>query len=617
MHLQTGVDRMEIPIAAAPDWFLVKAVSDPSLLLVALNAWQSAGKDPAMLHLDFRYKDFVYPDWEGAARTWTFEQFKDFWRMNFAKCIDGTYYEKYAPYVRYIEELNEYTDSRMVTDAALLAPRIRSAQAAVAVWNGEYRGRNGIPADARLVVCNSPVGNDIPIEYFRLCRDGDAVLGARAYTHWVNKVRDPEDFRWHSGRVFYNEQQYGIKVKILLGEAGPYDGSTDGGWRASSCLGGDETLLVEAMRQWFADLMTTAAYEESRLIGPGAWFTSSNTGGWEYYRLYEPQLSPIVAVLNDLGWTKKEEEIPMPNRAEGIDVSNARGTIQWPKAAAKAEFAIIKASEGPNWQDIRYQFNVDEAQAQGMLVGPYHYWLASAPADTQLAHYLSVTRGNQHEIVHALDFEDWPPADRYVAFGDGVLEVGRQLFAKFGRKTLLYTNLDFYSKIFARIAAQLAEVFDLWLAQWPSDQIPDNPIVPSSWPTPWTIWQYAVKDDGLEYGMDSAPLDHNVFNGTIEEMRARYVAPPPPDRGTPPTEYEKTVWLLYPKMTARLMMAVFLKAMPLNRTVAWNVDDAAMGNLDVRKVVGWNFPDTEQKPLRDYIAAAYPGVEVTFERIAI
>jgi hypothetical protein len=212
MHMQTTVQNWDKALVKMPDYALLKAVGDPAILIDGRNKWIAAGRDPDKLFLDHRYADFYYPDFDGADRDKTLEEYKTIWRANFAKTIDATYYTKYAPYIRLIEELNEYTDSRMITDKALLAPRLRSAQAAVIVWNTEYRGRNGIPDDARLVVCNSPVGNDIPIEYFRLCRDEDAVLGVRTYTHWVNKVRDMGDFRYHSGRPFFNEQEYGIKV---------------------------------------------------------------------------------------------------------------------------------------------------------------------------------------------------------------------------------------------------------------------------------------------------------------------------------------------------------------------------------------------------------------------
>lgn len=276
-----------------PDYTLLKSVNDPSMLLDGFNKWKAAGRDPAKLFLDYRHWAFVYPNWD-TNPDWN--TLVALWRRNFAKFVDATYLQNYATVIKYVEELNEYTDTRMVTDKSLLAPRLRSAQAAAWVWNNEYRGKNGIGSDTRLVVCNSPVGNDIPVEYFKLCKDEDCVLGVRTYTHWTNGTRDPLDFRYHSGRPFYNEQQYGIKVDYILGETGPYDGSAPGGWRSSSCMGGDANKLVAGMVAWWNDLATTNAYKEGRIKGPGAWFTTnrSDAGEWKHFLLWTGELTILA-----------------------------------------------------------------------------------------------------------------------------------------------------------------------------------------------------------------------------------------------------------------------------------------------------------------------------------
>jgi len=314
MHFQTSIPNWDKSLLRMPDYSLCKSVNDASLLVVAYQKWVEAGRDPDKLFRDFRHHDLDYTfsvDWDMMVLKW---------RNNFRRFIDGTYLEKYAPYVKLIEELNEYTDTRMVTDKALLAPRLQSARAAVDVWNNEYRGRTltidgktgTIPDDARLVVCNSPVGNDIPIEFFQLCRDEDAVLGVRTYTHWNDGVRDLGDFRWHSGRPFFNEQEYGIKVDYVLGESGPYNGSTTGGWRHDSCMGGDVALLVQGMQDWVLDMTQTAAYAEGRILGPGAWFTSSTMNdAWNYFRLWDGELNQIADMCS-IYWSPGTAPPPPP-----------------------------------------------------------------------------------------------------------------------------------------------------------------------------------------------------------------------------------------------------------------------------------------------------------------
>jgi hypothetical protein len=379
MHFQTSVSNWDQALLRMPDWVLVKSVNDGSLLVDAYQKWTAAGRDPSRLFLDYRHHDLDYT----FSTNWDLMVAK--WRMNFSRFIDGTYLEKYAPYIKLIEELNEYTDTRMVTDKELLAPRLASARAAVWVWNNEYRGRTltidnktgTIPDSARLVVCNSPVGNDIPIEFYELCRDEDAVLGVRTYTKWLDKQRDSGDFRWHSGRPFFNEQEYGIKVDYVLGETGPYNGSTLGGWRHSSCMGADRGLLIEGMRDWIRDMASTAAYQEGRILGPGAWFTSSTLGDqWGEYRLWDTELKPL-ADMCAVEWKPGTSSPPPPPpppppsidpglHRDMWDLSINYQTISLNTGAAIQTkmvadgFIPVETEISTNWEGVSYVFQAGE-----------------------------------------------------------------------------------------------------------------------------------------------------------------------------------------------------------------------------------------------------------------
>lgn len=294
-----------------PNGALLKSVNDPAILVDGVQKWTAAGRDANQLWTDFRHHDLDYT----FSIYWAEMVAK--WRRNFRRFVDATYLRHYAPYIRLVEELNEYTDTRMVTDQALLLPRLTSARAAAWVWNNEYRGRTlevdgtegTIRADCRLVLCNSPIGNDIPREYYQLSIDEDAPIGTHPYTHWVNSERDPLDFRWHSGRWHYNEQAYGIKPNYVFTECGPY-GNTIDGWRSNNVMGGNLDLLKFGMADWWQDCRQTAAYQEGRILGPGAWFTSSTSyDQWTYYRLWESELSPLADLAAQI-W--KPGNVPPP-----------------------------------------------------------------------------------------------------------------------------------------------------------------------------------------------------------------------------------------------------------------------------------------------------------------
>lgn len=536
MHMQTSVDRWIEDLLKMPDYTLVKAVNDLGVLLDAYNKWVAAGRDPKKLYLDYRYHDYYYPDWDGRDNTKTYDEFKQIWRMNFSKVVDWTYYAKYAHVVKFMEELNEYTDTRMVTDKALLAPRIRSARAAVVVWNSEYRGKNGIPSDARLVVCNSPVGNDIPIEYFQLCRDEDAVLGVHTYTHWVNKQRDPLDFRYHSGRPFYNEQQYGIKVNYILSESGPYDGSTRGGWRVGNCMGGSIDLLKQGMIAWWTDLAATDAYKEGRIKGPGAWFTCNRVddGKWKYYLLWHNELSVLAQECAKIwkpgtGVVVPPDPIPVPTTLTTVcDVSrhqnrkDATGTkpiepIDFSKMKAQgAKGCYIRGTIGSSSLDDAFVMNWQAIEkVPGFPNGMYHLFNSVNTVSSQIDNISNIVEQYSHgKMIIATDIEPLKDASgKYIRInGDRIAEYIQLFKAKFKYPSLLYTALWVLSYIDGNTNWLKTE--PLWIANyWSSPPKPNQyPKLPPGASVnqllmhQWTSSYY----DGRKWGVASAGLDVNV-----------------------------------------------------------------------------------------------------------
>lgn len=307
MHFQTTVPDWPNALLRMPDYTLVKSVGDPAILIDALNHWSGAGRDPKKLFLDYRHNDQDY------LFSMDYEQMKEKWRANFFRFVDGTYLNNYAPYVKFIEEHNEYTDNRMTTDPELRLPRLTSARAAVAVWNAEFRGRvvnspdgsqGSIPSDARIVLNNGPIGNDIPKEWFQLAVAEDAVLAYHPYTLWIkppneSPVRAANDWVDLSGRWETMEQRYGIKPTWMFTESGPFQ-SMWNGWRHPECLGGNIEYLIRAMREWILDVKQTNAYLEGRILGPGAWFTINKIDGdWTYYKLFTPELTQLANMITD------------------------------------------------------------------------------------------------------------------------------------------------------------------------------------------------------------------------------------------------------------------------------------------------------------------------------
>lgn len=300
MHIQSPPSGWLEAVNILPDYALVKSVSDAAPLLDAKLRWQALGRDPKKLFTAYRHFD-IEP-----APIGTWESALAHWRRMFARFVDKTWLERYAKYVDFVLDCNEYTAASTWTDPADKARVLMSMRAGATVWNKEYRGRDvhsadggfgHIPDACKFVLMCGPVSNAFPVEVFDVALDNDCPISYHAYTRYEDKVRYVNDWHDDSGLWDVLEQKYGKKPYWMFGECTPYRNAQDG-WRAEHVLGGDVNLLVGAMRAWWLDCAKTDAYKSGRLIGPGAWFTCF--GGWKYYNLETPQLLLLAQAAHDL-----------------------------------------------------------------------------------------------------------------------------------------------------------------------------------------------------------------------------------------------------------------------------------------------------------------------------
>lgn len=307
MHLQAGNPGWTDALPHLPDGGLVLAVDNGGMLLEAKRA-------NARLITAYRHY-FDVQEFSG-----NYDAAVGIWRHNFSTFIDGTYLAQYAPFVDLVLEYNEYFDQGMATnDPAEIAIRLTTATAAANVWNDEYRGKAGIPSETRLVIGNSPVGNNIPVGFARLAISTDNVLGYHPYqrasvTMWPAEVRDPGDWQYHSGRWAFMEQAWGLRPRWAFTETMPYMGSAEG-WRHPTVLNGNAQLLADIFRLWLLDVAQTPAYKQGRIYGPGAWFTIGGGEAWKYYDLERAQLIALADVAREL-WHPGVYDMDAQLRAE-------------------------------------------------------------------------------------------------------------------------------------------------------------------------------------------------------------------------------------------------------------------------------------------------------------
>ncbi len=204
---------------------------------------------------------------------------------------------------------------------------------------------------------------------------------------------------------------------------------------------------------------------------------------------------------------------------QGIDVSQWQGKIDF--AAVKSagiQVVYIRSSLGGDYTDPMFRQNYENAKAQGLKVGFYHYVTASnADQARQEAHFFaSVVKGTAPDCRLAMDFEYLRgltnPEINQIA-----LAFLRELEALTGRTPAVYTDTYMAANVYTKDLA----AYPLWVAQWGASQPADNKVWSS-----WSGFQYSSQ--GRVPGI-SGEVDLNRFTDGIFDPQSGEL----PDPGEP------------------------------------------------------------------------------------
>ncbi len=186
---------------------------------------------------------------------------------------------------------------------------------------------------------------------------------------------------------------------------------------------------------------------------------------------------------------------------QGVDVSHYQGNFDW--TAAKVDFGYAQVSDGvtspdpmfdTNWANMKkahvlrgaYQFfrpNEDEVAQANLLVKKVG---KLAPGDLPAMIDVEVTGGEPPAVIAAK-----------VAKWIQVVHAGTRV------RPFIYSGSYFWQD---HVVSTAFGATPIWIAAYGST----CPSVPPGWKN-WLFWQYS---DG------NGKLDHNVFNGTLAQLRA-------------------------------------------------------------------------------------------------
>lgn len=212
----------------------------------------------------------------------------------------------------------------------------------------------------------------------------------------------------------------------------------------------------------------------------------------------------IVAAIGYMSYAKGLWRMNAPSRAEypvhGIDVSHHQGDIDWMKIPqSRFVFAYIKATEGGDFKDTRFQHNRKAARAAGLEIGAYHFFTLCRPGAQQAVNFIGSVPADM-DLPPAIDLEyvgncKNRPSRKELAkeLNDFMMLVQKQ----YSVEPILYTTYGFYRDYLQ--GTEFAN-YDLWVRDvWGA---PDKHIFPN-----WAYWQYA---DNARIPGITGPVDLNV-----------------------------------------------------------------------------------------------------------
>jgi lysozyme len=168
----------------------------------------------------------------------------------------------------------------------------------------------------------------------------------------------------------------------------------------------------------------------------------------------------------------------------GIDVSHHQGTIDWDRVAAEGVgFAYLKATEGSDHFDRRFERNWAEAGRVGIPRGAYHFFTFCTSGGDQAEHFLRVAPPSADALPPAVDVEFGGNCTSWSDLGQIRRELTRfleRLERAWGVQSVLYATSEGHEKIVRHVRGDRP----LWIRnifREPADDAYGG----------WQIWQYS------------------------------------------------------------------------------------------------------------------------------
>lgn len=213
----------------------------------------------------------------------------------------------------------------------------------------------------------------------------------------------------------------------------------------------------------------------------------------------------------------KAEEYPI----KGFDVSHHQKDIDWNRISPQEfKFVYLKATEGGDFKDRKFQQNWLQAREQGFLVGAYHFYRLCRDGNIQAQNFIETVPRKDNALPPVIDLEYEENCINQYTKEQLLKEIQvmhDRLHQHYGKQPIFYISKAFYNIV-------LVDQFPntpLWVREYKSKpQLKNDPK--------WHFWQHT--NQGKIKGITTT-VDLNVFNGdeyawqSFLEKNQLYLAP--------------------------------------------------------------------------------------------
>lgn len=195
---------------------------------------------------------------------------------------------------------------------------------------------------------------------------------------------------------------------------------------------------------------------------------------------------------------------------KGFDVSHHQKDIQWAKISPKEfQFVYLKATEGGNFKDTKFQQNWLQARERGFRVGAYHFYRLCRGGDIQAQNFIETVPNKADALPPVIDLEYESNCINQFTKEQLLKEiqiVHDRLYQHYGKQPIFYISKAFYNIVLAGEFTQTP----LWVREYHGKpHLKNDPE--------WHFWQHT--NQGAIQGIPTT-VDLNVFNGDLKQWNA-------------------------------------------------------------------------------------------------